>query len=430
MSNDQEKNKPKFALTPPPPPPPSIEEITRGMKGRPPPEPPAVQVVPQATMPQAALLQGAYTSDAAAAMLQQENYQLLQALEQARQAIAARDAEIATFNSSYKEIQVQLVEVAEIIKAKDTELGVLRARVETLTTESKNMGDEAARWKAKYDLVEETVSRYKQDVMVSQRKAEGYQKETEKVNEALKAANAEKAELQNKLEEAKKELQQKLEDASKESQAKIEEVKKQAKAEIDAQQAETAKIKDLLSKYEAGVKEQEKKSLAIQDEMATLKDKLVNEVETRKAIESKLSLTAMRLILGNDAIISLFNELIAKAIHSIMFVVPTIKELQQLDLAKLKPSVKATAAVKFDVASRDDVRIVEEIQKKNRIEIRAFSLDDRWGINVDRGTVFIGVNSKTEPFGLITDNPEAIDLFMRQFIVEAWTRGRPINVKP
>ncbi|MEX2683678.1 MAG: hypothetical protein Q6373_019035 [Candidatus Sigynarchaeota archaeon] len=417
MSNDQEKNKPKFALTPPPPPPPSIEEITRGMKGRPPPEPPAVQVVPQAAAPQVAPLQAAYTPDAAAAMLQQENYQLLQALEQARQTIAAKDSEIANFNSSFREIQVHLAEVGEIIKNKDTELEMLRARVEALTTESKNKDLESARWKAKYDLVEETIARAKQDVMVQQRKAEGFQKEIEKLNEALKVTNAEKAELQKKLEEL-----------SKESQAKLDEVKKQSQLEIEAERANTARIKEELSKKDEEIKEHEKKMLAVKDEMATLKDKLVAEIESKKSLESKLNSTSMRLVLGRDAIINKFNELLEKALHNVMFVVPTLKELQLLDFKRVKPSVKVTGAVKLDVASKEDVQIAEELQKKYRVEIRAFNLDDRYGINVDRGIVFIGVNSKTEPFGMITENPEAIDLFMRQFIVETWTRGRPLNI--
>ncbi len=352
-------------------------------------------------------------------MLQQENHQLLQALEQARQTIAAKDGEIANFNASFKEIQVQLTEIGEIIKSKDSEIEGLHSRIEMLTAESMNKDGEAFRWKAKYDLLEETVSRSKQEVMISQRKVEGFQKESEKANEALKVLTAEKAELQVKLDEL-----------AKESQAKLDELKKQSQSEADALRAETLRVQDQLSGQEAAVKEQEKKMRALQDEMATLKDKLVAEIESKKAIESKVSSTSMRLVIGSDAIIKLFNELLENALHSVMFVVPTLKELQQLDLTKLRSSVKATAAVKLDVASKADISIVEEIQKKHRIEIRAFNLDDRYGISVDRGIVFIGVNSKTEPFGMITQNEEAIDLFVRQFIIEAWTRGRPINIRP
>jgi hypothetical protein len=435
MSDDQDKKKLKFNLAPPPHPPPSIEEITRGMQdarasqARPPPEPPRAQSVSQAV----------YAPDAAAAVLQQENHQLLQALEQARQTIVAKDAELASFNTSFKEVQVQLAQVADIIKAKDSEIVDLRSRVEVYSAEMKNKDSEAGRWKAKYDLVEETISRSKQDVLVSQRKAEGFQKESAKLNEALEAVTAEKAQFQAKLVEASKESKAKLEEASKESKAKLDEMSKQAQAkldeaskrsqaDLDALRAENAQIKDQLSMHEAKLKDKEMKMFSLQEEMATLKDKLVAEIESKAAIESKLSSTSMRLILGRDAIIKTFNELLEKALHNVMFVVPTLKELQQLDLKKIKPSVKASAAVKLDVASKEDIKIVEQIQKQYRIEIRAFNLDDRYGINVDRGSVFIGVNSKTEPFGMITENTEAIDLFMRQFIVECWTRGRPLNI--
>ncbi|MBN2150284.1 MAG: hypothetical protein JW839_02445 [Candidatus Lokiarchaeota archaeon] len=415
MSDDQDKNRPKFTLTPPPPPPPSIEEITRRMQGessgqwRPPPEPPAIQ----------AATQGAYAPDTAAASPQQQDQQLSQALEQARQVIAAKDAEIANFNASFKEIQVQLGEVGDIIKSKDSEIEGLRSRLDALTAELKGKDGEAFRLKAKNDLLEETVSKSKRDLLVYQRKAEGYQKECEKANELVKAETAEKAELQAKIEAL-----------AKESQAKIDEQEKKAQAEEEALQAEIERLKGQISEHEAAVKEKEMEMLTIKDEMATLKDKLVVEIESKQALESKISSTSMRLVLGGDAIIEVFNDLLEKALHSVMFVVPTLKELQRLDLKRIKPSVKATASVKFDVASKEDLSIVEEIQKRCRIDIRAFNLDDRYGINVDRGIVFIGVNSKTEPFGMITENTEAIDLFVRQFIIEAWTRGRPINIRP
>jgi chromosome segregation ATPase len=415
MSDDQDKRKPKFNLPPPPPPPPSIEEITRER---------------QAARSSQAGLQDAYAPDAMAAALQQENHQLLQALEQARQMIVAKDSELTSFNTSFKEVQVQLAQVGDVLKAKDSEIEGLRSRVETHAAVMKNKDGEASRWKAKYDLVEETISRSKQDALAFQRKVEGFQKESAKSNEALKAVTAEKAELQAKLDEASKQSQAKLDEASKQSQAKLDEALKRSQADVEALRAENARIKDQLLMHEAQVKDKEMKAFTLQDEMATLKDKLVAEIESKKAVESKLSTTSLRVIIGSDAIIKLFNELLEKALHNVMFVVPTLKELQQLDLKKIKPSVKATACVKFEVASKEELKIVEDIQKQYRIDIRAFNLDDRYGINVDRGFVFIGVNSKTEPFGLLTENTEAIDLFMRQFIIECWTRGRPINIHP
>ncbi len=406
MSDDQDKKNPRFNLTPPPPPPPSIEEITR-----------------RAQVAGSSQARDASAPDALVEMLQQ----MKEALAQARQTIVAKDSEIAGFTSSFKDVQVQLTQVGNVLKTKDTEIEELRSRVQVYSAEMKNKDGEAGRWKAKYDLLEETISRSKQDALASQRKVEWVQKENAKLNEALVAVTAEKADLQRKLDEVTKQSQVKLDEVVKQSQVNLDELAKRSQADVEALHAENARIKDQIAMYEAQVKDQELKTFTLKEEMTTLKDKLVAETESKKALEMKLGASKMRVIIGSDAIIQIINELLDSALHSVMLVVPSIKELRKLNLKKLRPSVKAMASVKLDVTSKADVSYVEELQKQYRIDIRVFTNEDRYGLNVDRGVVFIGVNSKTEPFGLITENPEAIDLFMKQFIIETWTRGHPIG---
>jgi sugar-specific transcriptional regulator TrmB len=418
MSDNPDEKKFKFNLPAPPPPPPSIEDIKKGMQAKassqmappsgppgarheiaplsPPPEPPAVQAMPQA----------AYAPNAMAGTLQQETFQLKQALVQARQTIEVKEGEIAAFNSSFKDIQVQLAQVSDMLKAKDSEIEGLRSSFEMLTIEAKNKDNAVLRSKAKIDLLEESTSRSKHEVMAFQKKAEELQKENEKIAGGLQAVTKEKADLQ----------------------AKLDEISKTSQAEAENLRAEKLQINDRLLKRIAEVEEQEKKMLALQDEITTLKHKLGVEIESKRELESKPDTSTARIINGRGSIIKLFNELLDNAIHSVMIVVPAIKDLQELDLMKLKPSVKVLLSVKVDMKSQAELDFVQELQKLTKIELRSFDNEDRFGINIDRGVVFIGVNSK-QPFGLVTEDQTAIALFVKQFMIETWTLGRQINVR-
>ncbi|MBN2150572.1 MAG: hypothetical protein JW839_03900, partial [Candidatus Lokiarchaeota archaeon] len=334
-------------------------------------------------------------------------FQLKQALVQARQSIEVKDGEIAAFNASLKEIQVNLAEVGGMLKAKDSEIEALRASVELLTAEAKNKDNAAFRSKAKVEVLEESVSRSKHEAMAFQKKAEELQKENARIAEELKAVTTDKEGLQSRLDEVTKGLQ----------------------AEAEVLRAEKLQINDRLVKRIAEVEEQDKKMLAFQDEIATLKKRLGEEIESKKALESKPDACVTRMITGRDEIIKLLNELLDKAIHNVMIVVPSIKDLQELDLMKLKPSVKVMVSVKVDMKSQPELDFVTELDKVNKLDIRSFENEDRFGINVDRGVVFIGVNSKTMPFGLITEDPQAIDLFVKQFLIETWTLGRPVSIR-
>ncbi|NMC05094.1 MAG: hypothetical protein GYA24_07785 [Candidatus Lokiarchaeota archaeon] len=425
MSTDpDEKAKFKFTLTPPPPPPPSIEQITRGMQPAgastatstplppppalpgarqgmapltPPPEPPVLQPIQQAY----------YTPDQMA-----EALQLKQALVQARQLIEMKDCELANFNTAFKEIQVQLAQVGDVIKAKDAEIEGLRSSAELIAAEMRNKDNAAFRAKAKIEVLEESVSRSKQEAIAYMKKAEDLQKENLKLGEDLRALAAEKSDLQAKMDEARKTAQ-----------AQVEAIQ----AEIETIRAEKLQINERLMKRIAEVEEQEKIMLGLRDEIATLKRRLGEEIETKRSLETKPAESTTRIITGRDAIIQLFNKLLDNALHNVMIVVPSIKDLQELDLMKLKPSVKVLVSVKVDMKSQEELNYVMELGKLNKLDIRSFDNEDRFGINVDRGIVFIGVNSKTQPFGLLTEDPQAIDLFVKQFLIETWTLGRPVN---
>ncbi len=417
-NNPDEKKKFKFNLPAPPSPPPSFEEIAKGMQAKassqmaPPPEPPGArhEIAPLSPPPEPPTMrllpQAAYTPVASVGTLQQENHQLKHDLEQTQQALATKENELKAFNASFKEIQVQLSQVGDVLKAKDSEIEGLRSSVERFTTEAKNKDNAVFRSKAKIDVLEESLARSKHEAMAFQKKADDLQKEGARLAEGLQAMTKERADLQ----------------------AKLDDISKTSQAEAENLRAEKLQINDLLLKRIAEVEEQEKQMLALQDEITTLKRTLGVEIESKRELLMKPEASAARIVNGRDSIIKLFNELLDNAMHNVMIVVPSVKELQELDLMKLRPSVKVLLSVKIDMKSQIELDYVQDLQKLTKIELRSFDNEDRFGINVDRGVVFIGVNSK-QPFGLVTEDPVAIDLFVKQFMIETWTLGRQINVR-
>jgi sugar-specific transcriptional regulator TrmB len=169
--------------------------------------------------------------------------------------------------------------------------------------------------------------------------------------------------------------------------------------------------------------------MELSEEIINLKEAMNAKEDERIASEVQPAKETNKIITGRDNIITRFNELLDAALHNVMLVVPTIADLKEIDLTKLKPSVKVLVSVKVDMTSQDDLDMVQGLSELNNIELRSFNNEDRFAINVDRGDVIIGVNSKNGPFGIHTQDSQAIDLFVKQFMLECWTLGRSLGKK-
>jgi len=101
-----------------------------------------------------------------------------------------------------------------------------------------------------------------------------------------------------------------------------------------------------------------------------------------------------------------------------------ITDLKEIDLSSLKPQVNVKICTNIDLAKSTHVDLYNELKEIDNLEWRVFDREDRYGLSVDRGEIFMGSNSKVKPFGILTEDDEAINLFMNNIIHECWTLGR------
>ncbi|MHA1368412.1 MAG: hypothetical protein ACTSWN_11950 [Promethearchaeota archaeon] len=442
MNEDNDKDKEKsseklFKLPPPPPPPPSLDpsNIARAPDETPsiPPagtgpgeQPPSIQehyidnTQPVKTSPveyntdlQPITTPTAGNRDLEA--LEKEKIALQVRVSRLEQELAQRNDELREYNQAFLEIKERLSEVNNIISMKDTEIKQLTARAEEMQASLKNKENNLFRAKAKISVLEEAATKAKKEAIVFKKKFEEISKEKEeletKLTEELQELKSEKEDLEKRLATLEEESTKTIESLRKEKF----EINERLKARIDEIDHLKAKLSD-----------SEKLIKALEQETAQLRYTILLKEKEEKE-KKKIKVHGTQLFFGKDRIIELFNKLLDDALHNVMIVVPTMDDLMRLDLLKLKPSVKVSAMAKIDMANQKHLDYYESLSDLANIEIRSFDWEDRFGINVDRGKAFIGVNSKGEIFGVLTDDEDAIDFFVKRIIVECWTLARRLR---
>lgn len=410
---DKKRDLPRFTLTPPPPPPPSIEEITRGSVSTSrfkdaPPAPPAIvrtgEVAPLTPPPEFTPLQ------VPATFHDDVSVQLNQEIARLQQVVAQKDAELDEFHASFAQIQDQLKDVGDLIRTKDIEIEQLRGTMDLIQAELKNKDASLFRAKAKIDVLEESLAKVKQEAMVSGKKLDGLEAEKKALDGEIQLLKRENADLK----------------------ARLDATSSESTSEIEQLRAEKFQINERLSKrmdevayLEGKVKEKDAVIVSLNDRLDTLVATAKDQDAAKPAGQAR-AIAGTFMINGRDTIIGKINELLDGAMHNVLLVVPSIQELKEIDLVKLKSHVKVQVACKIDMKSQSDLDLYQNYRDLNKVEFRSFDWGDRFGINVDRGVVLVGVNSKQEPFGIITTDEQGIDLLVKNFLIETWTIGRKL----
>nr|MDO8119074.1 hypothetical protein [Candidatus Sigynarchaeota archaeon] len=341
------------------------------------------------------------------ASLQQE-YTALQ------QAFQAKDAELTAFHASFQEIREQLAQVHELIESKDREIAArdseleqVRSTMELIQGELKNKDNALFRSKAKIDVLEESVIKFKQESTISLKKLQELQDEKKKVDDELQA------------------LLSKSDDLAK----NLETVSKGSESEIDQLRCEKFEINERLKTrmdeveiLTTALREKDNHVYDLQREIEALKGK-INEHE--KTPEKVKHFEEHKIIMGLDAIFETINGIVKQATHNVIITLPNIKDLEKIDLSGLKSFCKVNVATKINMRDQTDLDLYQKYTGRN-VEFRSYDLCDRFGLSVDRCIVLIGVNSKREPFAIVTEDEDAIDLLVKEFIVQTWTLGRKL----
>ncbi len=329
-------------------------------------------------------------------------------------AYQAKEAELAIFQASFQEIREQLAQVHELIASKDreiasreNELEQIRSTVELIQGELKNKDNAVFRSKAKIDVLEESVIKFKQESAIATKKYQDILQEKNKIDEELQAMKTRNDELEGKLN-----------DLSKGSEREVEQLRKE-KFEINERLRTRMDEVEILT---AALKEKDKQVDDLQEKVEALSSKIK---EHDKEPEKVKHYEGHKIIMGHDAMFNTLNDITKKATHNIMITLPYIKDLEKIDFSGLKSFCKVNVATKINMKDQADLDLYQKYMNKN-FEFRSYDLCDRFGLSVDRSIVLIGVNSKKEPFAIVTDDEDAIDLLVKEFIVQTWTLGRKL----
>ncbi|MHA1891017.1 MAG: hypothetical protein ACTSYS_08510 [Promethearchaeota archaeon] len=376
---------------------PTINQSTKTRTGlaelTPPPEPPSLQPGP-ATYHQEAY-SGAGGQDEIARL---------------RGKLARKESEMMELYENFKELKEHLKDVEEIINSKDIEAQELRSTMELVQGELKNKEKSLFRAKAKIEVLEESIAKLRKEILVLKKERNNIINERDELEKELRDFQKENLELKNKLEH----------------------VGADSKITIDTLRKEKFEINERLKKRMEEVDELKMRIMDQEESIAFLNDKVS---ELKNLLKEKENEPihfefdhSSQLIEGRENILRTISDLIKEAFHSILIVVPTIMDLKELDLESIKSTVQVRIATNIDRTKQEHLDYFSELSKKGNFQFRLFDKEDRYGLNLERGRVLMGFNSKEKPVAMVTADPDGIDLLLNKIIIESWTLGRRLSL--
>lgn len=188
--------------------------------------------------------------------------------------------------------------------------------------------------------------------------------------------------------------------------------------ELNSIKSDTGDIKELRSKLQV----LEETVIAQQKELVE-KDKILKgEFVTE---EGSASVSALqRFIVGKVETINEFKRLIESTEIRLFIVVPTIEDLEQLDL-HLDPKIGIRIATSLDPSNTAHKKIIETLPNAM---FRNYSGKDRWGIERDAEEVCLIAESENKDYiGISSSDSKICELFSK-LLTEAWLKGERVNL--
>jgi hypothetical protein len=128
-----------------------------------------------------------------------------------------------------------------------------------------------------------------------------------------------------------------------------------------------------------------------------------------------------------EALINKIKEILSKALHSVTISVPSIIDLQDLDLYEVKSSVNMKISCLIDPSLDEHIDLLEEFESLDNLNVRTYESGDRWVILRDGEELFFAAcGTKEDNFlTFYTKDSDHIKLF-NSLVMEAWLRSRKI----
>jgi len=221
-----------------------------------------------------------------------------------------------------------------------------------------------------------------------------------------------------------------------------------AKDEKIATLGKTIKLKEEELKAQASsitdenlLKEKDEKINKLQKEIEILNDELSKadvdletlELENEKLRQTQSSLSGSKIIdftkteITKSEILRKMREILEKGLHTVMIVVPTIIDLQELYLYEVKSSVNIRISCLINPGIDEHSELLDEFTSLDNISLRSYEREDRYVLVRDGEEMLIAVkgNSEKNHLTIHTKDSKHIRLF-NSLTMEGWLQSRGI----
>ena len=221
-----------------------------------------------------------------------------------------------------------------------------------------------------------------------------------------------------------------------------------AKDEKIATLGKTIKLKEEELKAQASsitdenlLKEKDEKINKLQKEIEILNDELSKadvdletlELENEKLRQAQSSLSGSKIIdftkteITKSEILIKMREILEKGLHTVMIVVPTIVDLQELYLYEVKSSVNIRISCLINPGIDEHSELLDEFTSLDNISLRSYEREDRYVLVRDGEEMLIAVkgNSEKNHLTIHTKDSKHIRLF-NSLTMEGWLQSRGI----
>jgi len=214
----------------------------------------------------------------------------------------------------------------------------------------------------------------------------------------------------------------------KEEIASLTEQVNELKNQVNSLEEKNGSLKDLIENLKDKLESNKSAILEKTDQVLDLKDEIKQLNETVNALREKLELSEkkdFKYIQGREQILESMNEALGNARMRVLLIIPTIKDLEGLNLSILSDRVNVRVATSIE-KTEEDQDILNSFKGRSNFTFRNFSRKDRWGLEFDREGLIIATNSeKAGPVGFYITEYKQIEFYLT-LLSEAWVQGHPL----
>ncbi|HMF30668.1 MAG TPA: hypothetical protein VKK79_04605 [Candidatus Lokiarchaeia archaeon] len=204
--------------------------------------------------------------------------------------------------------------------------------------------------------------------------------------------------------------------------------------EVDALQVQLQEKQQILDEKNALLEELTKEHSDLKREAELLKQDLEASDALTEKLQKQLDEGAGAAAAGPDLekvrftreqIIKKTLEILNRGLHNVTIIVPSLEDLENLNLYEVKSSVSVKVGCFVDPTNPKHNDLLQEIESLDNISIRLYENKDRWAISKDNEELFLAAVGEEENLVFYTRDPLHIKM-LNPLVMESWLRARKI----